>query len=268
MIVYQDNCRKEPSMNKTKASNTDIRKIAAHAKVTFNVNTEISIPKLKAFKAITGSSQTRGTYNYFQDRVFVNRDIARLLAYPFLEWMIFHEYGHAHFARIFARNSFFPMIIYSPTVMDDIIEHGIRHMWNGLCDCFVNHLVLKKTGAKKFDPLLEDTIDEITKKLAYGMCFHLYDYWKHGTNEQVAQKAKGKIPTEFLDILQSKLSMASINNPIDQIISLLDFSGSYLFEIRVSKDTMSKREIEKERGASLPKFWGDPNADLELIKIT
>ncbi|GAG38106.1 unnamed protein product, partial [marine sediment metagenome] len=47
-----------------------------------------------------------------------------------------------------------------------------------------------------------------------------------------------------------------------------DFSGSHLFQIRVGKGIMSRRAIEKNRGASLPNFWGDPNADLELIKIT
>jgi len=256
-------------MNRIEITNIDIKKIAAKAKFKFNVNTDVSILKLKAFRAITKrSSEIGGNYNYFQDRIFINRAVTRMRARPFLEWTIFHEYGHAHLARIFARNKFFPMIVYSSVVTDDIVEEGIRHMWNGLSDCFVNHLVLKKIGIKKFDPTLEETIDQISNKLAYAMCFHLYDYWKHGTNEQVAQKAREKIPSEFLDVLQNKLSMTSINDPIDQILSLLDFSGSYLFPIRVGKDTMSRRAIEKNSGASLPNFWGDPNVDLELLKVT
>jgi hypothetical protein len=66
--------------------------------------------------------------------------------------MIFHEYGHAYFARTFAKNSFFPMIVYAATVEDTIVENGVRHMWNGLCDCYVNELVLGKGGVEEIRP--------------------------------------------------------------------------------------------------------------------
>ena len=135
---------------------------------------------------MTGSSKSGGNYNYLQDRVLINQNVAELRAFPYLEWTIFHEYGHAYFARTLARNSFFPMIIYAPTIEDAPIENGIRHMWNGLCDCLVNEVVLSKAGLKKFDPTVEETLCNISEELALGLCFHLYDYWKHGRNEQVA----------------------------------------------------------------------------------
>jgi hypothetical protein len=255
-------------MVKIKVSNTEMNSIAARAKITLNVATEICILKTKAFKAMTGSSQRGGTYNYFQDHVLINQNVAELHALPHLEWMIFHEYGHAYFARTFARNSFFPMIIYAPTVEDAIMENGVRHMWNGLCDCFVNELVLRKTGLKKFDPTLEETPDEISKELASGMCFHLYDYWKHGRDEQVAQKAKEKIPPELLSVLQSELSLGLLDNPIGQMVGVLASIGNRLFEIGVGRKTMSKREIEKSAGTRLPEFWGRESTELELMLVT
>ena len=255
-------------MDKIKASNTEINEIATLAKTTLNVTTEICILKAKAFKAMTGSSESGGRYNYFQDRVLINKDVAQLRTLPHLEWTIFHEYGHAYFARIFARNRFFPMIVYASWVEDALIKNGIRHMWNGLCDCFVNELVLRKMGLKKFDPTLEETLDEMPKELSSAMCFHLYDYWKHGHNEQVAQKAKEKIPPEILNVFQSKLSLTSSDNPIDQMVGALAFIGSQLFQIKVCRKAMSMREIEKSGGAALPKFWGDENTDLGLLEIT
>lgn len=254
-------------MDKVKASSAEINKIAARAKTTFNVTTEIRILKLKAFKAMTGSAQRGGTYNYFQDSVLINQNVLELRTLPHLEWTIFHEYGHAYFARIFARNNFFPMIAYAPTIEDSLIENGIRHVWNGLCNCYVNELVLRKTGVKKFDPTLEETIDKMPKELASAMCFHLYDYWKHGRNEQLAQKAKEKISPEILNVLQDKLSLTSLDNPIDQMVDTLSIIGSQLFQIKVLKKVMSKREVEKSARAALPGFWGDENANIELLEI-
>jgi len=118
--------------------------IAGRAKATLNITTEICILKTKAFKAMTGSVQRGGTYNYFQDRVLVNQNVAERCTLSHLEWMIFHEYGHAYFARTFAKNSFFPMIVYAMTVEEAIVESGVRYLWNGLCDCYVNELVFRK----------------------------------------------------------------------------------------------------------------------------
>jgi hypothetical protein len=258
----------ELSASNTKADNIEMNRIGARAKTTFNVSTEICILKGKAFKDITGSSQRGGTYNYIQDRVLINRSVAGSYALPHLEWMIFHEYGHAYFARIFAKNSFFPTIIWAPWIKDSIITDGIRHMWNGLCDCFVNELVFRKLGLKKIDPNLEETLDKMSKELASEMCFHLYDYWKHGRNEKVAQKAKEKIPTEILRVLQKELSLNQLDSLIGQMVGVLTFIGNQLFQIKVSRKTMPKRDIEKSAGAILPEFWGDENTNLELLEIT
>ena len=267
-IVYEHEFREEANTDKIIASKAEMNRIAARAKTTFDVTTEICILRAKAFEAMTKSSGRGGTYNYFQDRVLVNQYVAELRTSPYLEWTIFHEYGHAYFARTFARNSFFPMIVYAPWVEDELIENGIRHMWNGLCDCFVNELVLTKIGLKKFDPTLEETLDEMSKELASGMCFHLYDYWKHGRNEQVAQKAKERISPEIFGVLQSKLSLASFDNPIDQMVSALAFVGNRLFQIRICRKAMSKKEIEKKAGYTLPEFWGGENTNLESLEIT
>ncbi len=256
------------SVDKNKVSSTEMKSIAGRAKTTLNITTEICILKTKAFKAMTGSVQRGGTYNYFQDRVLVSQNIAERYTLPHLEWMIFHEYGHAYFARTFAKNSFFPMIVYALALEDAIIENGVRHLWNGLCDCYVNELVFRKAGFRKFDPTLEETIDKISEELAAGMCFHLYDYWKHGLDEQVAQKAKEKIPPEIFSALQTELSLTSLNNPIDPMVHALAFVGNKLFQIKVVTKTMSKREIEKSAGAALPEFWGDDNTNLELLEIT
>jgi Zn-dependent peptidase ImmA (M78 family) len=102
-----------------------MKSIAERAKTTLNVTTEICILKTKAFKTMTGSVQRGGTYNYFQDRVLINQNVAQLRTLPHLEWTIFHEYGHAYFARTFARNSFFPMIVHAPWVEDELIENEI-----------------------------------------------------------------------------------------------------------------------------------------------
>jgi hypothetical protein len=255
-------------VDKNKISNTEMNSIAGRAKTTLNVTTEIYILKTKGFKAMTRNAQRGGTYNYFQDRVFINQNIAELRTLPHLEWMIFHEYGHAYFARIFAKDSFFPMIVYATTVEDAIVENGVRHMWNGLCDCLVNELVLRKMGLRKFDPTLEETVEKISEELASGMCFHLYDYWEHGLNEQVAQKAKEKIPHEIFSAIQTGLSLTSLDNPIDPMVHTLAFVGNKLFQIKVVTKTMSKREIEKSAGAALPEFWGDDNTNLELLEIT
>ena len=268
--IYEHNSSEvKANMDKIKVSNEEINRIAARAKTMLDVTTEICILGAKGFKAVTGSSERGGTYNYFQDRVLVNQNVVELRTLPYLEWTIFHEYGHAHFARTFARNSFFPgMIVYAPWVEDEVIKNGIRHMWNGLCDCFVNELVLSKTGLRKFDPTMEETLDEMSKELASGMCFHLYDYWKHGREEQVAQKAKETIPPEIFGVLQGKLSLTSLDNPVDQMVGALAFVGNRLFQIKICRKAMSKREIEKSAGFTLPKFWGDENSNLELLEIT
>lgn len=109
-------------MDKNRVSSTEMKSIAERAKTTLNITTEICMLKTKAFKAMTGSVQRGGTYNYFQDRVFVNQNVAERCTLPHLEWMIFHEYGHAYFARTFAKNHFFPMIVYATTVEDAIVE--------------------------------------------------------------------------------------------------------------------------------------------------
>lgn len=245
-----------------------MNRIAERAKTALDVTTEVCILKTKAFKAMTGSVQRGGTYSYFQDRVLVNQNVAERCTLPHLEWMIFHEYGHAYFARTFAKNSFFPMIVYATTVEDAIVENGVRHLWNGLCDCYVNELVFRRAGFRKFDPTLEESVDKMREELAAGMCFHLYDYWKHGLSEQVAQEAKEKIPHEILNALQTKLTLTSLDNPIDPMVHALAFVGDKLFHIRVVTKTMSKSEIEKSAGAALPEFWGNDNTNLELLEIT
>jgi hypothetical protein len=255
-------------VDKKKIPRTEMNRIAERAKTALNVTSEICILKTKAFKATTGSVQRGGTYNYFQDRVLVNQNIAERCTLLHLGWMIFHEYGHAYFARTFAKNSFFPMIVYATTVEDAVMEEGVRHMWNGLCDCYVNELVFRKAGFRKLDPTLEESLDKISEELAAGMCFHLYDYWKHGLNEQVAQKAKEKIPHEIFNALQTKLSLTSLDNPIDPMVHALAFVGDKLFQINVVTKTMSKREIEKNARSMLPEFWGDYNTNLELLEIT
>lgn len=255
-------------MDKKKISSIEMNRIAERAKTMLNVTSEICILKAKAFKAMTGSVQRRGTYNYLQDRVLVNQDIADRCTLPHLEWVIFHEYGHAYFARTFAKNSFFPMIVYATTVEDSIVEEGVRHMWNGLCDCYVNELVFRKAGFRKFDPTLEETIDKISEELAAGMCFHLYDYWKHGLNEQVAQKAKERISHEIFGFLETELSLDELDNPINPMVHALAFVGNKLFQIKVATKTMSKREIEKSAGATLPGFWGVDSTNLEVLEIT
>ena len=250
-----------------KVSTIEIKRIAADAKITFHISVEIFVLKEKAFKALTGSSERGGTYNYFQDRVLINRSIAGSYALPHLEWMVFHEYGHAYFARTFAKNSFFPMIVYAPTVEDSVVEDGVRHIWNGLCDCFVNELVLMKRGLKKFDTILENTIDKISNELAFGMCFHLYDYWKHGQDQRIAQRAKEKIPPEIIGFLEEELSLDLQDSPIDQIVSALAIVVGSLFPVQVGRMTMQKRDIEKSAKATLPGFWGDENTNLELLQI-
>ena len=121
--------------------------IANRAKITFNITAEISILKVQGFKALTGSSEEGGHYSYVQDRVLINR-------FPHIEWMIFHEFGHAYFARTLTRNKFLPVLVYGSTVDDDIAR-AVKIIWNGLCDCFINELVFKKASLKKFKKLEE-----------------------------------------------------------------------------------------------------------------
>lgn len=65
-----------------------------------------------------------------------------------------------------------------------------------------------------------------------------------------------------------RLSLSSLNNPIDQMVRALAFVGNRLFQIKVVTKTMSKRKIEKNAGVALPEFWGDDNTNLALLEIT
>jgi len=135
-------------MEKRKLSKTEIHNIANLARNTLNIDTEILILKRKTFKTTIGTSQRGGTYNYFQDKVLINKSELDLRTLPHSKWTIFHEYGHAYFARIFAKNGLFPMIVYAANIENALIESGVKHMWNGLCDCFVNGCSISdvKTG--------------------------------------------------------------------------------------------------------------------------
>ncbi len=258
---------KDLSSNKIKINNAEINRIVSKAKSTFNVSTGVRILKRKAFKDVVGDPQIGGTYKYFQDCVFINRSVVRSYGALHLQWMIFHEFGHAYVARIFAKHRFLPTIFYEATIKDDLIKHGIRHMWNGLCDYFVNELISIKVGLKKFDLTLEHTVDDLSKELASAMCFHLYDYWKHGRNAEVARKAKERIPPKILDLLEQELSLIPLDNPIDRMVSLLETIARKLFQIEILSQTMSKKFIEKNVKATLPKFWGDENTNLMVLVV-
>ncbi|GAG10281.1 unnamed protein product, partial [marine sediment metagenome] len=64
-------------MNMIKVTNIDIKEIAAKAKFKFNVNPNFRILKLKAFRAISKRTGIAGNYNYFHDRIIINRDVIR-----------------------------------------------------------------------------------------------------------------------------------------------------------------------------------------------
>jgi hypothetical protein len=256
-------------MEKRKLSKTEIHNIANLARNTLNIDTEILILKRKTFKTTIGTSQRGGTYNYFQDKVLINKSELDLRTLPHSKWTIFHEYGHAYFARIFAKNGLFPMIVYAANIENALIESGVKHMWNGLCDCFVNDLILRKFEAKKFDPTMEATIDQISPKLATGMCFHLYDYWKHGFSDKVATKAREKLPPEIRDYLERKLDVYPLSNPTNQLIlDLLSNIASQSFPIKINIVSILKEEIERETKSTLPSFWGKKGKILELFQIT
>lgn len=108
-------------LTKIKISNAEMNEIASRAKITFNITAEISILKVQGFKALTGSSENGGYYLYAQDRVLVNRNVAELRSFPHIEWTIFHEFGHAYFARTLARNKFFPVLVYGSSVDRSIL---------------------------------------------------------------------------------------------------------------------------------------------------
>lgn len=253
------------SLNSTK---TKINRIASQAKSTFNVSTGVRVLKRKAFKNEVGDPQRGGTYKYFQDCILINRDVARSYEPSHLKWMIFHEFGHAYTARVFAKHRFLPIVYYEPTVNDALMKNIIKPMWQGLCDYLVNELVSNKIGLKKFDYTLEHTIDDLGKELTYGMCFHLYDYWKHGRNDKVARKAKARIPLKILSLLDRELSLIPLDNPIDRMISLFGTIARELFQIEVRTRTKSKKDIEEIAKATLPKFWGDENTNLKVLVIT
>lgn len=246
----------------------EIDRIASEAKSTFAVSTRLRILKKKAFKIQVGDPQRGGTYKYFQDCVFINKNVVGSYGASHLKWMIFHEFGHAYAARIFAKHRFFPIIFYEPVISDDLMEHVIKPMWQGLCDYFVNELILTKLDLRKFDSTLEHTIDDISEELARGMCFHLYDYWKHGRNNEVAQKARAKIPLNILNVLERELSMIPLNNPIDRMINLFGTIIRELVKIEIGIQTSPKKEIEQMAKGKLPKFWGDDNTKLAVIVVT
>ena len=248
-------------------SSDEINRIASQARNTFNISSEIRILKRKAFKNVVGDPQRGGTYNYFQDCVFINRSVVRSYRTLHLKWVIFHEFGHAYFARIFAKHGFLPFILYDPTIEDEIVEHGIRHLWNGLCDYFVNEFISIKLGLKKFDSTLEQTVDKLSNELASGMCFHLYDYWKHGRNGKIAQKAKNKIPPKILNLLERQLSVIPLDDPIDRMVRLLDTIVREFFQVKIQCQTISKKAIEKNSKATLPKFWGGENINLKVLVV-
>lgn len=52
-------------MDKNKIPEAEMNSIAGRAKTTLNDTTEVRILKTKAFKAMKGSVQRGGTYNYF-----------------------------------------------------------------------------------------------------------------------------------------------------------------------------------------------------------
>lgn len=250
-------------------SSKEIIEIAEIAKNMLNVTADLDIQNAKTFKLMTKlSEENGGSYSYAKDRVSINKDVSKFLLTPHLEWMIFHEFGHAYMARSFARGHFYPAIIYASWIQDDVIVNGIRHMWNGLCDCFVNELILQKKGMKKFDPTLEKTIDEIDWKLAYAMCFHLFDYWRHGQDDKIAQRAKAKIPLEILNVLQNKLSLTSLDSPVNDMMVAMEFITKQVFRLEVSTISIPKKLIQIDiLRATLPEFWGDDTSELALMKI-
>lgn len=249
----------------------EIEKIANVAKDTLNVPTELEIiPKPKAFKLVTrGFGDNAGSYSYARDKVFINKEVAQLLDYPHLEWMLFHEFGHARIARSFAELHFFPAISYSDDIDDKLISNGIKICWNSLCDCFVNELLLQKKNLKKFDSTLEKTIDTFGERLATGLCFQLYDYWKHGINEELAKKAEEKIPVEIFNQLKKLLPLTLLENIVKEAIDSLNFVVGTIFYLRVSTHILTKKQLETETfGSEIPKLWGDDNTELALIRIT
>jgi len=52
------------------------------------------------------------------------------------------------------------------------------------------------------------------------------------------------------------------------MVGALAFIGSWLFRSKVCRKAISKQEIAKNAGATLPKFWEDENRDVELLEIT
>lgn len=246
----------------------EIKRIASEAKSTFDIPTRLCILKKKAFKIQVGDPQRGGAYRYFQDCVFINQSVVRSYSASHLEWMLFHEFGHAYVARIFAKHKFFPIVFYESIVDDNLMEHAVKTMWQGLSDYYVNELVLTKLGLKKIDLTLEHTIDDISQPLASGMCFRLYDYWKHGRNNEIAQKAKEKIPLSILNTLEQALSTIPLDNPIDRMINLFGAIIRELFKIDASVQAGSKKEIEENAKAKIPEFWGDDNTKLSIMVVT
>jgi hypothetical protein len=52
------------------------------------------------------------------------------------------------------------------------------------------------------------------------------------------------------------------------MVGALAFVGNRLFQIKICRKAMPKREIERNAGYTLPKFWGDENSNLELLELT
>jgi len=214
--------------------------------------------------------QRGGTYNYFQDCVFINRDIVVSYDLESLRWIIFHEFAHALTARIFAKQSFFPGVIVIEPLIEDLVKNVVNTMWRGLSDYLVNELVFVKASLKKIDHLLEQTggVKTISNLEASGMCFHLFDYWKHGRNEKVKEEAIQKIPPEVLRVLDQSLPQIELENPKDTLLYTLKTVAYKALRINVRSLIVTREFIEKNASASLPAFWRQNQTKIEILQAT
>jgi len=238
------------------------------AKTVFQVSPIVQILSEKAFSVEVKDKARGGTYNYFKDCIFLNTDVLKLRSKKDLRWTIYHEFAHALCARIFAKEKFFPgTVIYGAELEDDLLEHGVKTMWNGLCDYLVNELVSLRTSLKKFDTTTEQTVDDLPMSLRVGMCFHLYDYWKHGRDQRVRQKSRTKIPLELLNLLDAHLPHIPLDRPVDAMVQIFRIVIDEIFKMKMEVLFLSKRDIEAKFGASLPEFWGPPDTELGILCV-
>ena len=243
-----------------KQSGKEINEIISAVKKELDVYPLVSIQNTKTFMLMTKHAEdSGGCYKYEKDCVFINKEYAQSLTALNLEWLIFHEFGHAKYARSFAKASFFPLLAYE-NVSQQFIANVVRHMWNGICDYFVNELIFQRRGLEKYDSTTERTVDTLPQTLATGMCFHLFDYWKHGHDKIVAQKARDKIPPDVLGIVQSSLSMAT-DDPVKELLNSFKSLLEFIWPLSVSTEKMQDK-------IKLPDFWGYDSTLLSVIKIT